>query len=375
MKQGRTLQQLAAELERQTATRKDYLAPQGKVEAVVVNQTDGSTPFIGFDGFNGEAIPATPYAHRQLADHLGVPRRYYDRMQVEQPGLLAENINTWLHADAANQRMIRTLDNRVRAFLSPKYRPLDNFDLANVALPKLIDLNAQIMSCELTETRMYIKAILPDLSDRLPEGLAYGGHHIFGSQDGGKVVAAIVISNSELGDGTLRVEPSVFTTFCTNLAVLKAAAMRKYHVGRAFEADANYEVFRDETREADDRAFWLKVGDVVQAAFDPDVFAAAVESIRNAAEDKIESEDLPKVVEVTVKRLSLPASSQNSILTHLARGGDVSRWGLSSAITSAANDFEDYEGAMVLERAGGEVLALPPRDWQAITSKSSLAVA
>jgi hypothetical protein len=60
-------------------------------------------------------------------------------------------------------------------------------------------------------------------------------------------VAAIVISNSEIGNGTLRVEPSVFTTWCTNLAVMAQAAMKKYHVGRAFEADTNLEIFRDET--------------------------------------------------------------------------------------------------------------------------------
>jgi hypothetical protein len=128
MKAGRTLSELAAELERQTSTRKDYIAPQGKLEAVPAGND------IEIHGING-GLTVTPYAHGQLSSHLAIPKKYYDRMAIEQPGLLASNINTWLHADADNKRMIRALDGKVRAVLSPKYRPLDNFDLASAVLP------------------------------------------------------------------------------------------------------------------------------------------------------------------------------------------------------------------------------------------------
>lgn len=361
MRTGRSLQQIAAELERQVETRKDYIAPQGAIEAKVIDSA------IVLDGFNGQALPIKPYAHKQLADVLGIPGRYYDRMQIEQPALLADNINTWLHADPENKRMIRTLDGQARAVLSPKFRPLDNFDLAQAVLPKLMDLGVEVMSAELTETRMYIKGILPALSDELPEGMTWGhGHGMIGRD--GRLVAAIVISNSEVGAGTLRVEPSVFTTWCTNLAIMKSAAMKKYHVGRSFEADANWEVFRDETREADDRAFFLKVADVTNAAFDVETFRAAIAQIREAGKEPITSTDMPKVVEVAVKRLALPLDTAGSILTHLARGGDMTKWGLSSAITATANDYRDYEGATDLEHAGGEVLALSGRDWTAIAA-------
>ena len=364
MKAGKSLQELASELERQSKLRRDYIAPQGKIEAVVHNGT------VQLAGFNDTAMPIRPYANKQMADVLGIPTKYYDRMGSEQPELLAHNINTWLLADKANKRMIRTLDGEVRAVLSPKYRPLDNFDLATAVLPKLLGLNVQIMSSELTETRMYIKAILPELSDALPAGMTWGnGHNKIAEYDGrepGRIVAAIVISNSEVGAGTLRVEPSVFTTWCTNLAVMKAAAMRKYHVGRSFEADSNLEVFRDETRQADDRAFFLKVGDITTAAFDPKVFEAAVSEIRTAAGRPIISEDLPKVVEAAVKVLALPPASSSSILNYLARGGDLSQWGLASAITATANGLQDYESATDFEHAGGELIGMVSHEWARI---------
>jgi hypothetical protein len=386
MKTGRTLQEIAQELDRQAHTRKDYIAPQGKVEAKVIGTkmatatepapaAEQARQDIVLDGFNGQALAIRPWAHNQLSDALGIPRKYYDRMRTEQPELLARNINTWLQADPDNKRMIRTLDGQVRAVLSPKYRPLDNFDLAQAILPKLLDLQAQVMSVELTETRFYIKAILPTLSDELPAGMTWGsGHNAIAEYRGnqaGRVVAAIVVSNSDVGAGTLRVEPSVFTTWCTNLAIMAEAAMRKYHIGRAFDANDSLEVFRDETRRADDRAFWLKVQDVAAAAFDAKVFQAAVAQIRAAAQAPIVSKELPAVVDVTVKRLALPADTGNSILTFLARGGDLSKWGLSSAITATANEYGDYETATALERAGGEVLAMTDREWQPIATAAA----
>lgn len=359
MKSGRSLAELAQELMRQQNSKKDYVAPQGHLTAIV----DGGDVKIA--GLPGEALPVTNHAHGQLASHLDIPRKYYDRMRTETPDLLAANVNTWIKKDPQNKRMFRTLDGKVRAVLSSKFRPLDNYDLAMQIIPGLQSLNAQVMSCELTETRMYIKAILPTLSDQLPTGMEWGQGH---SRISGKVVSALTVRNSEIGAGTLSIEPGVFTPFCTNLAGLEAASMKKYHVGRSFDVDQSYEIFRDETREADDRAFFLKVRDVVAVAFNEDTFKAAVAVARRAAETTIVSTDLPKVVEVTVKRMALPESFTGTILGHLAAGGDMTQWGLSSAVTRTANDLDDYEQATELEKIGGKLLALEGPNWNVISN-------
>jgi hypothetical protein len=364
---------LAAELERQTATRLDYIAPQGALTAEVIDAD------VRIGGFNGEPAAITNYAHGQLSDVLRIPKGYYDRMRAEQPAILRDNLNGWLRADPQHKRMLRTLDGKVRAVLSPKYRPLDNYDLANAILPKLIDRrdadgnklpSAQIVSAELTETRMFIKAILPELSDELPAGLAYGGHNRI-DHDRGHVVAAVVISNSEVGAGTLKIEPSVFTTFCTNLAILAATAMRKYHVGRANETTDSWEVFRDETRKADDTAFWLKVTDVTNSAFQEGPFRAAVEQLRLTAGQPITASDLPKVVSLAVEQLALPVTTGGQALKFLAAGGDLTQWGLASALTRVANEAPDYEGATDLERAGGKLLAYTPGQWNALNAAAA----
>lgn len=396
MRQGRSLAEIATQLESQLHTRKDFLAPQGHIQARVAEQTfEAEKDYTGtpveikqgeviLDGLNGVPYAINNHAHGQLADHLGIPAKYYSRMAAEQPALLAANINTWLKAEPSEERLVRVLNGRVRGFLSKKYRPLDNFDLANAVLPTLLKHRVQILSAELTETRLYIKGILPDLSEPLPEGLVWGSGHtditrvapglelppeqvaLFRPEGRGRIVSAIVISNSEVGAGTLRVEPSVFTTWCTNLAILVQAALKKYHVGRAWEVDSNFEVFADETRQKDDEAFFLKVRDVTAAAFSAEQFQAAIAQIRSAGQKQIESPALPKVVEVAVRQLALPVGTKDGILNFLTRGGDLSQWGLSSAITAVANSAESYELATQLEYAGGQVLALPDAQWNTI---------
>jgi hypothetical protein len=385
MKTGLSLSQMAAELERRQDTARDYIAAQGalkvevaplKVAPVVVDPHSKEAPAVKHDivlrGIGQEAHTIREHAHGQIAEDLGIPKRYYDRMRAEAPALLGENINTWLGKAPATKRMVRTLDGSVRAVLSSSYRPLDNFALANAALPILMQRQAQVVSSDLTEQRMYVKAILPSLSGEVPEGLQLGKGHNFLSKD--VVVAGIVISNSEVGAGAVRVEPMVFKTRCTNLMIVQESKMRKYHIGKDQGLDVEghvEELLRTETREKRDAAFWMSVRDIVAAAFDEKRFRAHVESMTRAAGDAIVSADLPKVVEVTVKRLALPEGLGGNILKHLSMGGDMSRWGLLNAVTRTAEDVDQYETATLLERAGGEVLALAPQEWKTISEAAA----
>lgn len=384
MKQGQSITAIAAELERQMDTRKDYLAKQGVLEAVPANSrgAEVGTPVmengeqvgtakandVAVKGVNGKPMLLTTHAHQQFAQALDIPQKYYDKMRVDQPELLATNINTWLKADPDRRRMIRTLDGKIRANLSDRYRPLDHFDLAHASFPALKEAQAQIVSAEVTELRFYIKAIFPQLSTELPEGLEYGVGHNFTKKD--MIIASVTISNSEVGAGSLKVEAGFFKTRCTNLAIFADAGMKKYHVGRSAvaELDSAVELFTDETRKADDKAFWMKVRDVVTSSCNREIFLAQVDKMKNATKDRIENRDLPQVVEVTRKKFGLPELLQGELLTHLIQGQDLTRWGLLNAVTRTAEDQPNYDFATELERAGGKILELSPTEWKTIAA-------
>lgn len=350
MKNGRSLIELAHELSRQAETKKDYVADTRALSVEPV--TAGEVILQGVNG--GMAI--RPVAHAQLAGTLQIPKPYYDRMLAEEPDLLATNVNRWLHKQPA-RKLVRTLDNGVRAFLSDSYRPLDNYELAEAVLPKLAELQANVLSCEVTETRFYLKAVSPKITGEVKVG--------------DQMQAGLVVSNSEVGQGSLRVEALDYRLVCTN-GMIRESAVRKAHLGRgsgrgldAIE-DAR-EFFRDETRRADDRAFFLKVRDAVGALFNQERFNARLDQYREASERKITADPV-KVVEATAKRFSFTENEKSSVLTHLIRGGDLSAWGLANAVTRTAEDLADYDRATEFEGLGGAVIELKANDWKSLAA-------
>ena len=183
MKEGRTLIEMANELERQRAAKKDYISDTRNLrmdatgDGLQLSLRDDRSHVVHMLGVNDNA-------HRQIGAALGIPAKYYDKMQKELPDLLAQNVNAWFDAEP-QAKMIRTMDGRARAFLSDRYRRIDNYEIAQTVLPILGELkDAHVESCEVTENRMYIKVVNPRLqADVVP---------------GDTVQAGIMITNSEI---------------------------------------------------------------------------------------------------------------------------------------------------------------------------------
>ena len=86
-----------------------------------------------------------------IFEHL---QAYYDKMLEEYPQLLAQNVNAWFQREPS-VRMIRTIEGTARAFLSNRYRRIDNLDIASIVLPVLQDMEGMhFESCQLTESRI-----------------------------------------------------------------------------------------------------------------------------------------------------------------------------------------------------------------------------
>jgi hypothetical protein len=357
MKAGLSLVDLAREIERQQEAKKDYIARTNAIEMVVQDRK----PILSF---GGNELPVKLLAHDQIAEHTGIPARYYKRMMEEEPTLLCNNVDAWFRK-YTQQRMIRTMDGGVRALLSDRYRPLENNELAEAVLPVLSDQKLEIMSSQITETRLYIKAVDQRIRKDMPTGRKWGdGSHQFFDT----LSPAIIISNSEVGCGALSVEAGVFTKVCTNLAIASSRSMRKYHLGGKQDIGENIvAMLSDDTRRARDEALWKTVRDVTRAAFNEASFGALVDEMKGASEAKIEGDPV-KVVELSAKRLGLGEAERSSVLKHLISGGDLSKYGLHSAITRTAEDLADYDRATEFERMGFKVLEMPKSEWKELAA-------
>ena len=136
MKSGVSLQQMLTEVKRQSESKEDYLIAPNRLRM----ESYGKEMFLHLSDDSGteliEPMTITGIAHRQIGTHLRIPAAYYDRMREERPDLLAYNANTWFKQENS-QRMLRTLDGSARAYLSNRYRRIDNIDIAGVTLPIL----------------------------------------------------------------------------------------------------------------------------------------------------------------------------------------------------------------------------------------------
>lgn len=358
MKTGKSISALALEIERQATTRKDYLCQTNAIRMVPV-EGDKADVQLTMQG-NG-TLDINGHAHRQLGEHVGVPAKYYDRMRTEAPALLAQNVNHWLDANPA-KRLVRTLDGRARAFLSDGYRPLENADLCEVALPVLMKAGVEIVSCEVTESRLYIKAVDPRVVRQIGTKRVVDGKMV----DFDAVCPSLCLSNSEVGMGALSVEVGMFTHACKNMAIFRESSLRKYHIGAKHELTANVaQLLTDRTKRITDAAIWSQVSDVIQGAFNDVNFEKNIQPVQAMTLDKIESDPV-KVIELASKRFNFNEGEQKSVLRHLIEGADLTRYGLFNAITRTAEDAGDYDRATELERAGGGIIELNRSEWRQI---------
>ena len=349
MKTGRSLQEVMLELDRQNKAKKDYI---GSAQALRLYE-DGQTFEIGSMG-KARQFGTTRLFHRQVASALGIPAKYYDLMQSRKPELLAQNVNAWF-GDRENSYMIRTMDygagRMASALLSDRYRRIDNMEIASAVLPLFAGSDQyEVVSSEVTENRLYLKIV----NRRLEMAVVPGDI----------VQAGVMISNSEVGLGSVSVQPLVYRLVCTNGMVVNDMGERKNHVGRAAKAvDDSFHIYSDETMEAEDKAFLLKLRDVTMAAIEESRFAQVVGRLKEAAGIPITGK-VTEVVELTARTYGINSDEQDSVLQHLIAGGDLSQYGLSNAITRASQDVESYDRATTLEGIGWQVAAMPAAQWK-----------
>lgn len=354
MKTGKTLQELAAELERQQLAKKDLIVSTGVLS--MDSRDDGG---IALNVMGGQVIQhydVGEIAHRQIGQFLKIPATYYDRMRREYPQLLTLNANGWFAKMPQAKRMLRTLDGTARALLSDRYRRIDNFEVASAVLPIISRMEgAGVESCELTDSRMYLKVVNPRVTAEIKKGDI--------------VQAGVLISNSEVGMGSVTVSPLIYRLVCSNGMIAEDGKLRKYHVGRANESREDFSIYRNETIEADDKAFLMKLEDSVKAAVDQARFAAIVDKLRESTEATFQPQQVQQVVELASKEYGFTDSESSGILGHLAAGGDLSLYGLANAVTRQAQDVASYDRSTELEATGYRIITMAPSLWRSLTKE------
>jgi hypothetical protein len=361
MKLGTRLQDMAAEVERQALSKSDFVAP---VAQMTMNSAGRLTL-----AQNGTMALRT-LAHDQLGEYLEIPKTYYQRMLSEDTSLLAANVNRWLTAETEGKkkegRLIRTLDNEVRAVLSPSYQSegMDNLDFLRVLFPIVKSRGLITWSAAITETRMYWKVVDQSITLDVPTGRKLGdGSHVFFDT----ISPALLFSNSEVGLGSYSIAWGKFTKVCTNLAAHEQL-MRKVHIGRRAEVtDDVYQMLSNETKQKMAETLTLQARDIVESALSKARLEAHAEKLGVAVAQKIPGKDAERILDVTAKRFGWTQEERDGIFGELIEAGDFSRYGAHNAVTLYSSKVASYDRASELERDGGRIIDLEPAAWQTLT--------
>ena len=346
-----SLTTFAAEIERIQATAKDYRVPAKNIRMT----EDKSLILSGIDGEFG----LKDYAHGQLADKVGIPRTYYDKLS-QIPGLRTANVNAWLDHGASQRTpasyMVRTLDGLGRAFLSSAFRPIDNAEILSAILPTIQDLREKtgeikVHSSGLTDEKMFVQILFPGVSGEVNVGDV--------------VQAGVTITNSEIGAGTFQIEGLVYRLVCKN-GMIGSKIIGQRHVGRRIGADENdYRIFKTDTIRAEHDAYRKIVRDVFADAMRGDWFRAELDKMKAAAEDAIVSP--VRLSQALFKEKIMTEQDSRTVLMNLG-GNDKTRWGLVNSITAMAHDVENPAQQYHYESLGNTILNLPCSQWERIAS-------
>lgn len=341
MKTSMTLTELAQTIENQQASKRDYIADTRHLTMESDKVQVGS----------GDLLVVNNHAHGQIATETGIPKKYYDVMPAE---LRATNVNYWWRAKP-KKRLIRTINGTMRADLSNRFRILDNVDIAEATLPVLFERDdLKVLSCDLTDRRMYIKVGFEKMLRELKAGDV--------------VQSGVIISNSEVGAGAIEVAPYMNRLWCSNGCYVTEYGNRKNHIGQAINSSGeNFEVYTDETMKLSNQALMAKLQDTVRACIDEVLFAKIVDKFAETQGIVIDADPVT-VVDNATKRFGLSKGEGSSVLQNLINNADLegqrnTAFGLINAITRTAESVIDYDRATELEKLGGDLINVKASEW------------
>lgn len=330
MKVDLNMSQLISKVSEIAGLKRDYLV---NTDSMSVSSSNTESLL----NINGTSYKLQDNAERQLAAMCGIPYAYINRIGRTYPRLLDENYNTLL-GGIHKSKLIRTIGGDVRAVLSDRYKKFENEMLLKTLLPLVEKINGlSVVSASLTPERMYIKMI----SEREKAEVKVGDAVAFGA----------VITNSEIGMGSIVMRPFCMRLVCTNGMALPnyLAETRKIHLGKKFSSIEEYEGMPD-----DIESMRCNIGECLASALDPIFYLQVINKMKAATEIKIV--DIDESLERVVKHYGLDETEKNLVKCYYTTNKDESLYGLVNAVTRSAQDASTYLRATELEKIGSDIL-------------------
>lgn len=326
----------------------DVVLSEGSQMEPIVTITDGNpVPEILFGNsvpeIGGESFPIQETAHRQISDKTGVPLAYYRRMIEEAPDLWARNVGHWFGAN--KKRLVRSFrsngdDGVVRAFLGRTFKVLDSTPFLTSVLESAgaVDPDIEVLAAHVDDDRVYLKLATSTTQ---------------ANRRGDIIRQGLAVSNSEVGAGSIKIQPWAVYLACTN-GMKSTKNYRQVHLGGELDAG----ILTRETIEIRAEAVWSEVRDFTSAALSPEHLHRFVEFLDAAEEIEVDVEPRLAVANI-VKTYNLNGGQGTSILERYLRDAGTNgetQFGLVQAVTYEAHEADSFRAQEDMEDLGGKLL-------------------
>ncbi|WIN00053.1 DUF932 domain-containing protein [Actinoplanes oblitus] len=353
----------------QKARADDIIASSAKLRSVDGNLViAGAVPQLRNDGVT---LTDGVYALNDIAlggigDKLKIPLPYLRRMAQKNVRLLDENINGWLDDD--NRRfLIRCLRDHptsstgiARAVLSDCYLRIDNLDALLSVLDGIREtgVHVEVASCDLTDRRMYVRFICPQLQVLAPQ-LLRDYRSPFDGRRGSDlpiICGGFRLTNSETGFGRYRLDPFVRVEVCLNGMSIHRGVLSRVHLGSRITDDDGIIEPSAATIAAELDVIKQQTKDAVKAYLDIDFVTRAVRNLEEAAGISVPRPE--ETLKVLGQKLKYTEDQQRDILAHFIRGADLSAGGIMQAVTSYGRSVDDADVGYQMENTAVEAMRL-----------------
>ena len=298
--------------------------------------------------YNTPEGPVTRRLHRnavnQMAQVADMPMKYVDSLrETREPWgqeLLAHNLQTVFHQRHNRKRfLVRSVDGQARGFLSDQYRRIDCRPIVAAFVEGVKAKGALAYDGVVTDTKVNIKAIYPEVYEPIPgELIAFG----------------ISLENSDYGNGALSVREYIHRIWCTNLAIFEET-MRQIHLGRRLEENL---IYSQRTYELDSRTTVSALDDVIRMRLDAGSLDTKVRQLQAANEKGVTAEEARNQLKKLLNKGEAEdaAKAFESADTHNLPEGNTA-WRLSNAISwIAAQAGIEPERKLELSKIAAQVL-------------------
>lgn len=384
-----SLGDLAELLKSQHARKVDVVASAAAIRSeegrLVIRGTEPVLSEEGVTTGDGRYLP-TLVCDEGIAEKLKIPLPYVRRLRDERPDLYDQNVNGWLAGRRKKVRPLMTAhrqDGRLvrdeeilreaipgdqrsflircfrgdepgsegiaRAFLSDRYKMVDNLDALTAALDgvRAAGVEIEIDGCDLTDRRMYVRVKAPAVQALAPTLLKNYRSPFSGlmGADNPTVFAGFEISNSETGGGAFTITPRLVIQICSNGMKVTKDALRAIHLGGKQEEGVVR--WSDDTNQKTIELIAAKTRDAVKTFLDVEYMKRVIDE----AEEKsfVAVTDPAKQVQVIGKALTFSKETIDGVLDHFIKGADPTAGGLMNAVTSYAQTVDDADTASEIE--------------------------